>query len=138
VPLLEQVFEQNKDTVKIVFKNMPLRFHKMAEPAARAALAAGEQEKFWEFHDELFAAEKLNEEVITATAVKLGLDMEKFARDLNSPAIKQQINQDLRDAQEAGVTGTPTIFINGKKLKNRSLQGFQTMIADELKKSNQS
>ncbi|MBT8334787.1 MAG: DsbA family protein, partial [Deltaproteobacteria bacterium] len=107
-------------------------------PAARAALAAGEQEKFWEFHDELFAAEKLTEEVITATAVKLGLDMEKFARDLNSPAIKQQIKQDLRDAQKAGVTGTPTIFINGKKLKNRSMQGFQTMIADELKKPNQS
>ena len=138
MPLLEQVFEQNKDTVKIVFKNMPLRFHKMAVPAARAALAAGEQGKFWEFHDELFAAEKLTEEVITATAVKLGLDMEKFARDLNSPSIKQQINQDLRDAQEAGVTGTPTIFINGKKLKNRSMQGFQTMIADELKKPNQS
>lgn len=138
MPLLEQVFEQNKDTVKIVFKNMPLRFHKMAEPSARAALAAGEQGKFWEFHNELFAAEKLTEEVITATAVKLGLDMEKFARDLNSPAIKQQINQDLRDAQEAGVTGTPTIFINGKKLKNRSMQGFQTMIANELKKPNQS
>jgi len=133
VPLLEQVFEQNKDTVKIVFKNMPLRFHKMAEPAARAALAAGEQGKFWEYHDELFAAEKLSDEVIAATAVKLGLDMEKFSRDLNSPAIKQQINKDLRDAQEAGVTGTPTIFINGKKLKNRSMQGFQTMIADELK-----
>ncbi|MBT8360567.1 MAG: thioredoxin domain-containing protein [Desulfobacterales bacterium] len=138
MPLLEQVFEQNKDTVRIVFKNMPLRFHKMAEPAARAALAAGEQGKFWEFHDDLFAAEKLTEEVITATAVKLGLDMEKFARDLNSPAIKQQIKQDLRDAQKAGVTGTPTIFINGKKLKNRSMQGFQTMIADELKKPNQS
>ena len=112
---------------------MPLRFHKMAEPSARAALAAGEQGKFWEFHDELFAAEKLSDEVIAATAVKLGLDMEKFSRDLNSPAIKQQINKDLRDAQEAGVTGTPTIFVNGKKLKNRSMQGFQTMIADELK-----
>lgn len=117
---------------------MPLRFHKMAEPAARAALAAGEQGKFWEFHDALFAAEKLNEEVITSTAAKLNLDMEKFARDLNSPAIKQQISKDLRDAQEAGVTGTPTIFINGKKLKNRSMQGFQTMIADELKKLKQS
>ena len=51
IPLLEQVMEKNPDTVKLVFKNMPLRFHKMAEPSARAALAAKEQGKFWEFLD---------------------------------------------------------------------------------------
>ena len=112
---------------------MPLRFHKFADPAARAALAAGEQGKFWEFHDELFAAETLSDEVIKETALKLGLDMTRFEADMNSPAIKQKISKDLRDAQAAGVTGTPTIFINGQRLKNRSPQGFQAMINEALK-----
>jgi protein-disulfide isomerase len=127
------VLEQNHDTVKIVFKNMPLRFHKFADPAARAALAAGEQGKFWEFHDELFATEKLSDQVIKDIAVKLGLDMARYEADMNSPAIKQKISKDLRDAQLAGVTGTPTVFINGQRLKNRSPQGFQAMINEALK-----
>jgi len=133
VPLLEQVLEQNHDTVKIVFKNMPLRFHKFADPAARAALAAGEQGKFWEFHDQLFTVEKLSDQVIRDTAVKLGLDMARYEADMNSPAIKQKISKDIRDAQKAGVTGTPTIFINGQRLKNRSPQGFQALINEALK-----
>ena len=127
------MLEQNHDTVKIVFKNMPLRFHKFADPAARAALAAGEQGKFWEFHDELFATEKLSDQVIKDIAVKLGLDMARYEADMNSPAIKQKISKDLRDAQLAGVTGTPTVFINGQRLKNRSPQGFQAMINEALK-----
>lgn len=112
---------------------MPLRFHQFADPAARAALAAGEQGKFWEFHDELFAAEKLSDEVIRETALKLGLDMKRYEADMNSPAIKQKISKDLRDAQAAGVTGTPTVFINGQRLKNRSQQGFQALINEALK-----
>ena len=114
---------------------MPLRFHKLADPAARAALAGGEQGKFWEFHDALFAAEKLSEQVISDIAVDLGLDVGKFEADMNSPAIKQKIAKDMRDAQLAGVTGTPTVFINGQRLKNRSPQGFQAMIDEALKKT---
>ena len=133
MPLLEQVLEKNPDTVKLVFKNMPLRFHKFADPSARAALAAFKQGKFWEFHDELFAVEQLSDDVISNTAVKLGLDIAQFNKDMNSPEVRQQINKDMLDAQKAGVTGTPTIFINGKRLKNRSPQGFQEMIDAELK-----
>jgi len=125
VPLLEQVLENNPDTVKLVFKNMPLRFHKFADPSARAALAAHKQGKFWEFHDELFGSEKLSNEVINNIAVKLNLDISQFNKDMNSPEIRQIVSKDLRDAQNAGVTGTPTIFVNGKKLKNRSPDGFQ-------------
>lgn len=135
MPLLEQVLEKNPDTVKIAFKNMPLRFHKFADPSARAALAAHKQGKFWEFHDKLFAVEKLSDEAINNVAVELQLDMAQFNKDMNSPEIRQMVNKDLLDAQKAGVTGTPTIFINGKKLKNRSLAGFQEMIDRELKGS---
>ena len=132
MPLLEQVLEKNPDTVKIVFKNMPLRFHKFADPSARAALAAHKQGKFWEFHDKLFGVEKLSDQEINKVAVELQLDMDQFTKDMNSPEIRQMVNKDLLDAQKAGVTGTPTIFINGKKLKNRSLAGFQAMIDKEL------
>lgn len=134
VPLIEQVLERNPQTVKLVFKNMPLNFHQMALPAAKAALAANEQGKFWEFHDRLFAEKKLSQEGINKIAQDLNLDMERFARDMLSPKIQAQVNKDLQDAQKAGVTGTPTPFINGRQLKQRTLQGFQAIIDDELQK----
>jgi len=134
VPLLEQVLEHNPDTVKIVFKNMPLNFHKLAVPAALAALSAGNQGKFWEFHDELFATPKITAESIQETAKKLNLDIEKFQKDMLSPEIKQKLDRDLRDAKEAGVTGTPTIFINGVKVKTRTVEAMQKLIDEKLGK----
>ncbi|MCF8056893.1 MAG: DsbA family protein [Desulfocapsa sp.] len=137
MPLLEQVLEHNPDTVKIVLKNMPLGFHKEATPAALAALAAGNQGKYWEFHDALFDAPKLSTEVINDIAVQLGLNIEQFTKDMNSPQIRQKLIQDLNDAKEAGVTGTPTIFINGTRLKDRNLPAIQAIIDKELgKKAN--
>jgi protein-disulfide isomerase len=96
-------------------------------------MAAQKQGKFWEFHDELFRTKPLSTDAINNIAVKLGLDIEQFNKDMNDPEVLNQIRKDLFDAQKAGVTGTPTIFINGKKLKNRSPQGFQMMIDAELK-----
>lgn len=131
------MLEHNPDTVKIVLKNMPLGFHKEATPAALAALAAGNQGKYWEFHDALFDAPKLSTEVINDIAVQLGLNIEQFTKDMNSPQIRQKLIQDLNDAKEAGVTGTPTIFINGTRLKDRNLPAIQAIIDKELgKKAN--
>ncbi|MDJ0623481.1 MAG: thioredoxin domain-containing protein [Desulfocapsaceae bacterium] len=131
-PLMAEVHKRNPETVKIVFKNMPLQFHKFADPAARAALAAENQGKFWEFHDELFAVEEITMEAISNIATKLNLDLEKWKRDMVSQEVRQKIYRDMQDAQKAGVTGTPTIFVNGRLLKNRSLQGFQQLIDKEL------
>lgn len=136
MPLLEQVLEKNPQTVKLVFKNMPLNFHKMALPAAKAAMAAGEQGKFWEFHDRLFAEPKLTKEAIDKIAVDLQLDIPRFEKDMASPKIAAAVEKDMQDAQKAGVTGTPTPFINGRLPKQRSLEGFQAIINDELGKSN--
>ena len=135
VPLLDQVMEKYQGKIKLAFKNMPLQFHEMAEPSARAALAAHEQGKFWEFHDRLFTAPQLRPEVLTEIATSLSLDMARFNADMQSPVIRQKLNKDMLDAQKAGVTGTPTIFINGRKLKQRSLEGFQSIIDEELKKA---
>ena len=131
-PVLNKVFEANKDNIKLVFKNMPLSFHKMAEPAHRAVMAADLQGKFWEFHDKLFAAPKLSNQLITDIAGDLGLDMEKFEKDMNSGQVRQKIQKDLSDAKRAEVTGTPTVFINGRRVSDRSVQAFQNMINEEL------
>jgi len=135
VPVLEQVLEKNPDKVKLVFKNFPLRNHKFAMEAATAALAAEKQGKFWEFHDLLFKDyNRLNEQKVKEIAQKLNLDMAKFEKDRKDPGIRALINRDLAEGNRAGVRGTPTIFINGRLLRNRSPAGFQEMIEKTLKK----
>jgi protein-disulfide isomerase len=136
VPLLEQVLEQYPEEIKLVFKNFPLRNHKFAGPAAMAAMAANEQGKFWEFHDLIFANyNKLSEEKLQEIAVTLDLDMDRFAADRKDQKLQQQVQRDMRDGQQAGVRGTPTVLINGRLLKNRSPQGFQQLIDRLLRKS---
>ncbi len=113
---------------------MPLGKHKAATPAALAALAAQEQGKFWEFHDKLFAVKKLDMKSIKGVASDLSLDMSRFETDMNASNIKAKLQKDLNDAQKAGVTGTPAIFINGRTPVQRSLQAFQKLIDDELRR----
>ena len=135
MPVLEQVLEKYSDDVKIVFKNFPLRNHKFALKAATAALAAKSQGKFWEFHDLLFKNyNKLNDQKIHEIALGLGLDQTEFEKKMKDPGIKAMIRQDLRDGAQAGVRATPTVFINGRRLKNRTLQGFQAAVDKELQK----
>ena len=111
---IKQVLEAYPKDVKVVFKNLPLGFHKQAEPAARATLAAHKQGKFWEMHDALFANQKgLSEDLYMKQAEKLGLDMDKFKADYNSDAIKKQVQEDAKLAAQHGITGTPGFFVNG-------------------------
>ncbi len=134
MPLLEQVLKQNQETVKIVFKNLPLRMHSMARPAALAALAANKQGKFWEFHDKLFLEKKITPVSIDRIATEVGLDMTQFAQDKGSAQISALLKLDMDEAQALGITGTPTIFVNGKKVKDRSIGGFQKLIDQEMSK----
>ncbi len=98
-------------------------------------MAAGGQGKFWEFHDQLFANfNALNDQKIDAIAMELGLNMEQFKRDMRDPNTESSIVRDIQNGQQAGVRGTPTIFINGVLLKNRSPQGFQELIDNQLRK----
>lgn len=134
IPILDEVMAKNPKTVKLAFKNLPLKFHKLAEPSAKAALAAQEQGKFWAFHDRLFAEKNLAEDTIKKTATELKLDIPRFEKDMESPMIQSKLQKDILDAQNAGVTGTPTIFINGRTPRQRSVEGFQAIIDDELQK----
>lgn len=113
---------------------MPLDFHKFADPAARAALAADNQGKFWEYHDKIMATNRLKKSSFKNAAKDLDLDIDTFMKDMESPAVRGRVQKDISDAKKAGVTGTPTVFINGRKLKKRNQQSFQTMIDAELQK----
>lgn len=77
---------------------------------------------------------KLNDVKIMDIAKELNLDLGQFTKDMNSAVVQNLINRDLKEGEQAGVNGTPTIFVNGKLLKERSIQGFERMIEAELKK----
>jgi protein-disulfide isomerase len=130
------VLEQYPQAVKVVHKNFPLKSHKYSRLAAAAVIAADRQGKFWEFHDLLYQNSKeLNDQKIQDISVILGMDKERFLKDLSDPQIQKIIDQEVSEATRLGVNSTPTVFINGKRLRDRRLQGFQTQIEKELKKS---
>jgi protein-disulfide isomerase len=133
-PLLQQVLEKYPNDVKLVVKQYPLPMHPYARKAAIAALAAGKQGKFWEIHEKLFANQRdLSDAKVEAIGQEIGLNMEEFNKDLKDPAVASLVDRDMNIGREANVQGTPTIFVNGKVLTQRSLQGFQQAIEAKLK-----
>lgn len=135
MPQLEQLLKKYPGKLKLVFKNFPIRSHKYALKAAVAALAAERQGKFWEFHDMLFENyNRLNDQKIQEIVGLVGLDETEFKKQQQDPTITARIRQDYEDGIQLGVRGTPTVFINGKKLRNRSMSGMQAVIEKELQK----
>ena len=132
------MLEKYPNDVKLVFKHFPLRSHKFAGPAAVASMAAHRQGKFWPFQEKLFENyNKLNEQKVQEIATGLELDMVQFEKDRKDPALQTHVNQDVRDGRKAEVRGTPTVFVNGRLLKNRSLKGFRNMIDKQLQQVSQ-
>ena len=124
------------EDVKIVFKNFPLGNHRNAIPAALAAHAADKQKKFWEFHDKLYENyNRLNPQKMQQIAEQLELDLVKYQKDLEDQKSKELIKRDQSEGYRIGVTGTPAVYVNGKRLRNRNLSGFQRIIEKELKKT---
>ena len=114
---LARLLERYPGRVRWVMKHYPLDFHDAAPLAHRAALAAHEQGRFWEMHDAIFAAPgSLGRQQMMRHAARLALDLEQFARDMDSPRLKAVIDRDAAEGRKAGVDGTPTLFINGERL----------------------
>lgn len=127
--------EKYPKDVRIVFKNFPLPMHPFAAKASLAALAAKSQGKFWQYHRKVFENySSLSDARLQDFARELGLDMKKFGDDQRSPSIQGVISRDISEANRAGVQGTPTIFINGKLLEQRSLEGMSQIIEREKQK----
>jgi len=130
------VLEKYPQDVKLVHKNFPLRNHKFAMNAAKAALSAHRQARFWDYHHKLLENYKqLNAAAFKELATNLGLDLERFNKDMNDPSIQRLIYRDVKEGRGAGIRGIPAVFINGKLLKNTRGPDFQRMIAAELQRS---
>jgi protein-disulfide isomerase len=111
---LAEVAKAYPNDVKVAFKHKPLPMHPEAEPAARASFAADKQGKFWEMADELFKSQdKLNAAFYEETAKKLGLNVDKFKKDMASPEAAEAVKADSALADTLGVQGTPNFFVNG-------------------------
>ena len=136
MPKLEQLLKKYPESVKIVFKNYPLKNHKFAAKAATAALSAGRQGKFWEFHDELFKNyRQLSDKKLNEIARKLSLNEPQFQEDRKDPEIVAKVQTDYQEGSNIGVRGIPAVFVNGRRIGNRDLRTIGAIIEKELKKA---
>ena len=119
-----------------MWKHLPLAMHKDAPAAHAASVAAQKQGKFWEFHDKLFANQRqIKPDNLKQYAQELGLDMERFDRDMLDLTNKKLIDADKAEAATMGVTGTPGFFVNGRFLRGaKPFEAFATLINAELNK----
>lgn len=123
--MLKEVMKEYGDRVVFIFRHYPLtQIHQHADLAARVAEAAGKQGKFWEMHDVLFENQKVWSPMLSVMntfeeyASGLGLDLEKLRADIESDAVRKEVASDYQRGARAGVTGTPSFFVNGVKMQN--------------------
>lgn len=120
---VREVRKEYGDKVRLIYKHLPLEFHPMAMPAAKyfEAFALQFPDKVEKFHDEIFANQRLlkekREEFLKDTAKKLGANMGKLMKDLDSEAVKKKISSDMAEAKGFGFSGTPGFLVNGVSLK---------------------
>jgi protein-disulfide isomerase len=116
IPIIRQVEHDFPGRLRVVHMNFPLSGHTHALAAARAALAAGRQGKFWEMHDLLFTNQRALETAdLNRYAQQLGLDMARFRADSASPEVEAAIQATRREGERLEISGTPTIYINGRR-----------------------
>lgn len=139
-PIVKSVVDKYKDDIYFQFRNFPLvQIHQNAFAGARAAEAADKQGKFWEMHDLLYEQQNTWSQGSTpktyfdSYAQQLGLDLNKFNQDYASTEVNNLINADVKAAQAAGGTGTPTFILDGKKIDNpQGQEAFDKLIADAI------
>ncbi|MBD3361895.1 thioredoxin domain-containing protein [Candidatus Woesearchaeota archaeon] len=144
-PIVNQLIEKYGDTIKFVFRDFPIdNIHSRASLHAEAAGCALEQDKFWEYHKDLFTEQDVcsssggdenHLEHIVRIATENGLDMKQFAACLKERKYKEEVKNDFKDGIKAGVHGTPTFFINGRTIIGpKPLRAFEKIIDEELAK----
>jgi len=139
-PLLREVAKAFPNDLRFVYRHYPLvQIHQSALPAAQASEAAHKQGKFWEMHDILFdrhdswtRATTSIQDIFSGYAAELGLNKDQFITDLKDTSVTDKINNDMNSGASSGVTGTPTFYLNGKKISPRSLEEFKALIQAEI------
>jgi protein-disulfide isomerase len=140
-PILEQMHTEFGNKLKITFREFPLvPTHQHALTAASAAEAAGLQGKFWEMHDLIYEHQKDWKTqfdvrpIFEGYAKQIGLDLERYRRDMNGEVVAQRIFQDGKRGHSLGVNGTPTVFLNDRLVPFESLpaEKLRVLIQKEL------
>lgn len=140
-PDLKALLEKYPDKVKLVYKHFPLDFHQQARPAAIASMAAQEQGRFWEMHDVLFQNfSALDPTKLEEYAKQAGLDVARFKKDFDAKQAEYDklVAADLQLGAQSGVQGTPSLYIGGKKVRDRSVAGMSALVEEALKRGDQS
>ncbi|MCA9527501.1 MAG: thioredoxin domain-containing protein [Myxococcales bacterium] len=113
--IIEELVKAMPNEVTVYFKQFPIAFHEQAEPAARAALAAHRQGRFWPMHDLIFQNQgSLSAQKFIDFATELGLNVDRFKADMESKAVRDQVMKDRQEGVDAGLSATPTLYINGR------------------------
>ena len=135
-PIFAHVLEKYKPVIQVVFKNLPLTdLHPDAIAAALASTCANEQNKFWEFYDQAFTNKKLDSDSLYNYATNIGLEMTKFDTCYKSQKYETNIEQDLTDAVNIGLRGTPTYLVNGEVVEGSiSAEDWDKLIIKNLNK----
>ena len=134
---LKQLMAAYEGKIKLVFRDFPLRnIHPQAQKAAEAAQCAAEQQKFWPYHDKLFASSSLQMDDLKKFAQDLELKMEQFTSCLDSSKYAAGIDADMQAGQQAGVNATPTFFVNGFPLSGAaSYERFKELVDAALEQA---
>jgi protein-disulfide isomerase len=118
-PILDELFKRYDGQIRFVFKNFPLSIHQYAEKAARAAIAAYKQDKFWEMEVALFDNQQnLEPSNVEQLAKSIGLDMPRFLKDRDSEAVADFVSRDRKQGEHLEIAATPSIFINGRQFES--------------------
>jgi len=131
---LHTLDEEYPGKLRFVFKHMPLKFHPHAEEAARAALAAEAQGKFWGLAEALFQGQKkLDSQGIDAIASAAGLDTTRLRRDMHAPATDAQLAADKAEVERLHIQGAPSFFVNGRRVQGaQPIEVFRKAIDQAL------
>ncbi len=134
-PVVSNIIDEYGDQIRFEYHHFPLiSIHPSAELAARVAEAAGVQGKFWEMHDILFERQKnwsqnINpKNLFSSYAEELGLDVDKFNRDVNSSVVREAVQNDMREGRVLKISATPTFYLNGEKIEITTFDDFKKQI----------
>ena len=133
-PVLERIVNEFGDRVRLVVRDFPLSQHVNARKAAEAAEAAREQGKYWEYVGVLFRNQSaLGVDKLREYATQVGLDRTKFDASLDTGKFTEKVQRDLVDGRKLGINGTPTLYINGKRISDNSYESMKSAIEAALK-----
>jgi protein-disulfide isomerase len=133
-PTLDQLLANHPSDVALFYQHLPLRFHQGAEPAARAAVAAQAQGKFWKLHDLLFENQReRTDEDLERLARKAGVNVKKWRKAFRSPETAARVQAESDACSANGINGTPGFLINGRLLSGaQPLESFEQVVQEEL------